>query len=318
MKTRQAIQKQLERLAQLRKDLDVQQQRYQDAQENLRKQENNVRAAQAQLAACEKIAWNRDQLNAYRNQLTMQIQRVKEHLSGSAPNDKVSELESECAHLEERENQLRDVAEQIQRLASLAERARAVRQLIRLNDQIKQAQGALDALEQADPPLMQAYSQLEQIEEQVAERQRQRNAVTDKARELGNILPGGKPDEWAKLALQDIRKLSAALGRSQNRLNAQVDELCARVRRLSDQVKAREKKLAATQQEVAQVRNEVEGLRKTLENQEEEISEWAAELERLGYGELDPASDDALNAFLKHIRAKQTALEWFSAAMHSQ
>jgi DNA repair exonuclease SbcCD ATPase subunit len=311
MKTRQTIQKQLERLAQLRKDLDVQQQRYQDAQENLRKQENNVRAAQAQLAACEKIAWNRDQLNAYRNQLTMQIQRVKEHLSGSAPNDKVSELESECAHLEERENQLRNVAEQIQRLASLAERARAVRQLIRLNDQIEQAQGA-------DPPLMQAYSQLEQVEEQVAERQRQRNAVTDKARELGNILPGGKPDEWAKLALQDIRKLSAALGRSQNRLNAQVDELCARVRRLSDQVKAREKKLAATQQEVAQVRNEVEGLRKTLENQEEEISEWAAELERLGYGELDPASDDALNAFLKHIRAKQTALEWFSAAMHSQ
>jgi chromosome segregation ATPase len=311
MKTRQTIQKQLERLAQLRKDLDVQQQRYQDAQENLRKQENNVRAAQAQLAAGEKIAWNRDQLNDYRDQLTMQIQRVKEHLSGSAPNDKVSELESECAHLEERENQLRNVAEQIQRLASLAERARAVRQLIRLNDQIEQAQGA-------DPPLMQAYSQLEQIEEQVAERQQQRNAVADKARELGNILPGGKPDEWAKLALQDIRKLSAALGRSQNRLNAQVDELCARVRRLSDQVKAREKKLVVAQQEVARIRTEVEGLRKTLENQEEEISEWAAELERLGYGELDPASDDALNAFLKHIRAKQTALEWFSAAMHSQ
>jgi len=312
MKTREAIHKLFDQLEQAQQNLDAQEQRREHAQEELRQQKSAARAAEEKITDRAKITRTRAQLLDYTKELREQVKRAKADLGASTPDQTINDLRAILTQSQERETQLRIAAEQIARLAPLAERARVIRSRVRLSDQVGQIQNALCALETADPALMTAYEQLEHIQAQIAERERARAAIAEKARWLGDHLPGGRAKEWADLALEDIRKLSAALGRSQSRLSTQVEEAREKANDLKTKVAAREKKLKPAQQDVAEWRAQAESQQVSLANEAEETREWAAALEQRGYGELNPTSDEALTAFAKQMRAKRAALEWFS------
>ncbi len=321
MKNREALAKLLDQIAQAQQRVDAAQQNLKADRESLRAQKGSLATSEAKTTWREGLSWESSQLIARRDQLSEQVRQGKTILGKDSPEQKLRELQSRLAQEQERETQLRRFTEQVECLEQARERARAVQKVIRLKDEIQRVQDAIRAIERVDPKLMQMYQAFVQTQAQLADRQKQRDAVAGKTRWLCEKLSAGKPERWAELALEDPRKLSAAIGRAKNRVSVEMQNERDEEMRFEKRAATREEKLKSTREEIARLQAQDSIFELSFQNEMSEIADWSAALDRCRCAvpdcsqcsAPDPSLDQALDKFLKNIAAKRAALEWFGS-----